>query len=376
MPRFDRYMLSQLMVLFGFFALVLVAVYWVNRAVVLFDRLIADGHSARIFLEFSALSLPSVIALVMPLAAFASAVYVTNRLIGDSELTAVQATGYSPWRLARPVVIFGVIVALMTLVLTHVLLPASAAQLKQREVEISGSLTARLLREGMFLQPSPGVSVFIRDISPLGDMRDVFLSDRRNPDREVTYTAETAYVVEAETGPRLVLIDGLAQTLQTETQTLSTTHFNDLTYDISTLVVRSEAFRLRPRHLSTWDLITRPNEMAERTDMPLARIHEELHDRFHKALLGPVAALIGFATLLTGSFSRFGVGRQIVGAIFLLVVVKLVESAVADSARNHVALWPLVYLPTLVGLALAAGVLQIAARPYSRQKRPTSEVTP
>ena len=46
MARFDRYLLSQFMVLFGFFALVLVSVYWVNRAVSLFDELIADGQSA------------------------------------------------------------------------------------------------------------------------------------------------------------------------------------------------------------------------------------------------------------------------------------------------------------------------------------------
>ena len=70
MQRFDRYVLSQLMVLFGFFALVLVAVYWVNRAVVLFDRLITDGHSAMVVLEFTALSLPAVIALVLPMATF------------------------------------------------------------------------------------------------------------------------------------------------------------------------------------------------------------------------------------------------------------------------------------------------------------------
>ena len=45
MSRFDRYMLSQLMMLFGFFALVLVSVYWVNRAVILAsDEVIRQGH--------------------------------------------------------------------------------------------------------------------------------------------------------------------------------------------------------------------------------------------------------------------------------------------------------------------------------------------
>ena len=46
MGKFDRYLFSQLMVLFGFFSLVLVMVYWINRAVVLFDQLIANGQSA------------------------------------------------------------------------------------------------------------------------------------------------------------------------------------------------------------------------------------------------------------------------------------------------------------------------------------------
>ncbi|MDE3027762.1 MAG: LptF/LptG family permease, partial [Paracoccaceae bacterium] len=86
MSRFDRYMLSQLMMLFGFFSLVLVAVYWVNRAVLLFNALIGDGQSMGIFLEFTALTLPNVIKIMLPVSAFAASVYVTNRLSTESEL--------------------------------------------------------------------------------------------------------------------------------------------------------------------------------------------------------------------------------------------------------------------------------------------------
>ena len=86
MARFDRYMLSQLLLFFGFFALVLVAVFWINRAVRLFDRLIADGQSLWVFLEFTALGLPGLILQVLPLAAFAGTVYVMNRLAAESEI--------------------------------------------------------------------------------------------------------------------------------------------------------------------------------------------------------------------------------------------------------------------------------------------------
>ncbi|NCU21661.1 LptF/LptG family permease, partial [Candidatus Falkowbacteria bacterium] len=113
MSRLDRYILSQLMALFGFFALVLVSVYWVNRAVRLFDQLISDGQTAWVVLEFTALTLPYVIRIVLPVAAFVATVYTINRLMTESEMVVMQATGASPWRLARPVAVFGLIVALM-----------------------------------------------------------------------------------------------------------------------------------------------------------------------------------------------------------------------------------------------------------------------
>ena len=114
MARVDRYMLSQFLLLFGFFALVLVALFWINRAVVLFDRLIGDGQSALVFLEFTALGLPKLITTVLPIATFAGAVYVTNRMTSESEMTVLKAAGTSPWRLARPVLVFGLCVGLMT----------------------------------------------------------------------------------------------------------------------------------------------------------------------------------------------------------------------------------------------------------------------
>ncbi len=194
-------------------------------------------------MEFTALSLPNVIRMVLPMAAFAAAVYVTNRMSSESELTVVQATGFSPWRLARPVLVFGLIVAAMMSVLTHFLVPKSLEQLRLREAEISGSVSARLLREGTFLHPSSGVTFYIREIAPDGELRDVFLSDRRQVGRVVTYTSESAFLLRDALGPKLLMQSGLAQTLNVQDQTLSTTNYTDLTYDISGLVAAESRSR-------------------------------------------------------------------------------------------------------------------------------------
>jgi lipopolysaccharide export system permease protein len=367
LTRFDRYMLSQLLMLFGFFALVLVSVYWVNRAVILFDRLIADGHSAMVFIEFTALSLPKVIGIVVPLAGFAASVYVTNRLIGDSELTVMQATGFSPWRIARPVFVFGLLLMLMSSILSHVLIPISAGQLRDREDEISGNVSARLLREGQFLHPTKGVTFYVRDITEAGELRDVFLTDRRQDNRSVIYTAARSYLWNTSDGPRLVMLNGVAQIYQNDGNRLATTNFEDFTYDISDFIDTQIRRKRLIRHVSTAELIRDLPGLAAETNMPAGRIAEELHSRFQQPLLSLVAAMIGFSTLLVGGFSRFGVGRQIVGAIFLLVVVKLAESAVTDPVRNDADFWPLIYFPTVVGLGISAALLHSAAKNLTRR---------
>jgi len=367
--RFDRYMLSQFMVLFGFFALVLVSIFWINKAVRMFDRLIGDGQPAWVFLEFTALTLPGVIGMVLPIAAFAATVYVTNRLSNESELTVVQATGYSPWRLARAAAVFGMIIALLMSALSHFMIPASLEQLRQREIEVRQSVSARFLTEGEFLHPAPGITFYIRDITPEGTLRDVFLSDRRDPTSPITYTSSLAYLVQEGGGTSLVMVKGLAQNLRADGNRLFTTHFEDFSYDISSLIAQNPGKLDRVEFARTADLMWRPAAVARQTGATAGEVSYALHNRFAQALVCVVAALIGFATLLLGGFSRFGIWWQIVAAFVLILSVKLIESGVARPVLGDPTAWPLMYLPAGLGVVAAHALLWFAARPDLWRRR-------
>ena len=363
MTKFDRYMLSQLMVLFGFFALVLVSVFWINKAVRIFDRLISDGQPAWVFLEFTALTLPGVIGAVLPIAAFAGSVYVANRLSTESELTVMQATGYSPWRLVRPVLVYGVIIALMMSLLSHFLVPASLNQLRLRKAEVSQNITAKLLTEGEFLHPAPGITFYIREITPEGALENVFLSDQRDPNAPITYTSTKAYLVQQDGGTKLVMLSGLAQHLKRKDNRLYTTHFDDFSYDVSRLISRNAITLDNVKFADTLDMLMHPRAVAERTNSTTGAVMSEVHGRFSLALMCIVAAIIGFATLLLGTYSRFGVWWQIVMAFLLLVMVKLIESGVSSTVLANARMWPLMYLPVVVGGAVAVLLLTLASNP-------------
>ncbi|WP_435231725.1 LPS export ABC transporter permease LptF [Pseudopelagicola sp. nBUS_20] len=369
MSKFDRYILSQLLTMFGFFALVLVSVYWVNRAVVLFDQLIASGQTASVFLELTILSLPNLIRLVLPMAVFAATIYVINRLNSESELTVMQATGISPWRLARPVFYFGMLVALMMTALTHFLVPASLVQLSERKKEITENVTARLLTEGTFLHPASGITFYIREITPAGVLKDVFLSDKRSKSKTTSYTAAEAFLVQDETGAKLVMLDGLAQTLDNRDNRLITTNFSDFSYDISALMEKDGSKKKEIKHLNTIPLMFKSHLVSEDTGIDRGRILYEAHGRVSQAFTCIVFSLVGFSVLLLGGYSRFGVWRQIIIGFVLLIFLEMMKSAFVDPVRDDATLWPLVYVPALAGALLVTGMLCFAANPFNQPRQ-------
>ncbi|MDB4073465.1 LPS export ABC transporter permease LptF [Ascidiaceihabitans sp.] len=363
MAKFDRYMLSQLLVLFGFFSLVLVAVFWINRAVVLFDRLIGDGQTALVFLEFSALGMPKLISTVLPLSTFSAAVYVTNRLNNESELTVVQAAGSGPFRLARPILVFGMISALMMSILVNILVPAAQAQLSERESEIKQNVTARLLTEGVFLHPASGVTFYTGSIAPDGVLQDVFMADRRNPEERVLYTSDEAYLVQNGDGTSLIMVNGLVQRLTVQGLRLITTKFQDFSFDISTLVNKSTVSSASIRNMSSFALLVNWNDITAQTGARIGYITEELHSRFAQSLFCIVAAMIGFATLLLGTFSRFGVWREIVVAFAILIFLDGLRSTFVDLVLTDETLWPVLYIPVVIGSFLCVAMLWHASNP-------------
>ncbi|SFH22315.1 lipopolysaccharide export system permease protein [Palleronia marisminoris] len=359
MPKYDRYLLSQFLSLFGFFSLVLVAVYWVNRAVSLFDRLIANGHSAAVFLEFSLLALPNVVRLVLPVAAFAAAVWVANRMRAESELVIAQAAGLSPMRGARAAVVFGATCAVITLILTHVLAPIAEGRLDVRDDEIAMDVSAGLLTPGQFIHPVDGVTLFIDEIGNDGTLGQVFLSDRRSEKRQTTYTADRAILASRDGEAFLVLFDGLSQTLNYETNRLETTSFDEYTVRVDPGGSEGGG-RVRLGGLPTIAIMADfAGTVAATGDTP-REIATEIAERTSQGLQSFVAPILGFAAMMLGGFSRFSAWRQVTGAIVALVIYELAYRVTFDAALNTTAPVWVILLPSLAFAALSLACLQVA----------------
>ena len=362
MSRFDRYLFTQYFLMFGFFSLILLFIYWINKAIALFDNLISDGQTFLVFLEFSILTIPPIIPIVAPLAAFAAAIFVTNRLKNDSELTIMQATGFSPLRLSRSIFLFGLVVTIILLIISHYLIPKSNNILLKRQNEVASSLNAKLLKVGSFIHPQNGVTFYIGGISTSGVIEDVFVLDERNKDREIIVTSKSGYLITNNNNPILVLKDGIVQNYDLKSTNLSTIHFQDLSYDLTSWSVKERTSKSKLLlTYSSFDLFKDPELVSILTDSSPISVLEELHSRILTPLLALIAALIGFSALMIGDYSRFGASKQISVGIVILILIKLSESYGNELMLKSQGNWLALYLPVLIGILIFSFMMLLAS---------------
>jgi lipopolysaccharide export system permease protein len=283
--------------------------------------------------------------------------------MADSELVVMQATGFSSFRMARPVFIFGLVVAGMMMILTHYLVPQSRKMMIERRDEISANVTARFLKEGQFLHPSKGVTLYIGQIADNGALEDLLLSDARSEKRVTTYTAGRALFVRGENGPKLIMIDGMAQVLELSSRRLSVTRFADFTYDLGGLLTARTAPGRTADELSTLDLLFPTEALLTEAKASRANLLFEAHSRFASPFVGLGVALIAFGALVQGSYSRFGLWRQIALAVAFMVLVQGLATASIKYGLKLEQGWILAYLAPLLAVTAGTGLLWYSQRP-------------
>ncbi|MCA0043704.1 LptF/LptG family permease [Celeribacter litoreus] len=366
-------MFQQLLMLFGFFSLVLALVFWVNRAVGLLDWLMGDGQSAGTFLHLTLLSLPTILNTLLPIAAFAATVYVTNRLSSESELVVVQAAGYSPYRLARPVIVFGLFVALLVGILSHILVPMAQRELELRRNEIAQDVTARLLTEGTFVHPIEGVTFYVRTVTAAGELENIYFSNTRSEGARQSFMAREALIVKDEDGPKLLMFDGMSQIYQIESNRLSVTRFDSFVYSLSDLINEDSVPDPSVRSSTSFELLRASPAQMQTLQTNSGAIVAEVNERMNRALQGIAISLVGFAALLVGGFSRFGLWKQILLAVVLLVIVKSLDNTVDTIINKAPDQWPLRYAPTVLAIAMAWGLLWKTAHPRLKGMRDAAD---
>jgi len=357
MRKLSFYILRQIAGPFLLFTLLLTLVVWMTQSLRLLDLVINRGQSAAIFAYLTTLILPSLLVVIVPIAFFGAALYTLNKLNNDSELVVMWSAGISRFQLALPVLAAAAMAMAITYACSLYLMPLGQRVMKDKVFDIRADIGAAILREGAFTTPSEGLTVFIRELAPSGEIRGILVHDNRETQRPVTYLAESGVLAQTREGARLIMLNGNIERGEAQGSRLSVLRFDRYVFDLDQYG--------GPQRASDRD--TSERYLGELLDPQLAATLPpvrrgvylaEAHNRLSAPLYCIAFALIALAATAKGPMARVSYALRLWGAALMGALLRLVGYAAQGLAARRPELSVLLYLLPISGIIVAAAVLR------------------
>jgi lipopolysaccharide export system permease protein len=361
MPLIERYIFRRAAHAFLLTLGALTGVLWVTQALRELDVVTAKGQAIWMYLLMTVLALPVLVQVIAPIAFLVGAIIALNSLNSDSELPVISAAGAPRRAVSRPILVLGTLVMLGVAASHHVLAPASLSALRALVERVHADVIATLVQDGGFRSVEDGLTMHIRDKAADGSFRDIFVSDDRNPDESLQYSAARGLLLERAGGSFLVLQNGdliRENHLQKENNVVE---FQTYALDLSQLGAPSAAAFYKARERSTLYLL----EPAP--DDPFAkrypnRVSAEIHDRTTAPLYTLAFACVALAFLGRPRTNRQDRSFAVVAVVLVCSLLRTAGLAVVARADAFAAAIPLMYAVPLSGIAFGIYAMSRDAR--------------
>jgi len=356
MRKLFFYVLRQILAPFLLFALLLTLVVWMTQSLRLLDLVINRGQSAVIFAYLTMLMLPSLLVVIIPIAFFGAALFALNKLNGDSELVVMWAAGISRVQMAAPVLFAAAVAMAMTYLCSLYLMPLGQRVMKDKVFDIRADIGAAILREGTFTTPSEGLTVFIRELSPDGEIKGILVHDNREAERPVTYLAETGVLAQTQEGARLIMLNGNIERSEQSGARLSLLKFDRYVFDLDQYASpqRSTDRETSERYLGE---LLDPQFTGPNQDVRRGVYLAEAHNRLSGPLYCLAFALIALAATAKAHMMRSSYALRLSGAAMMGAALRLLGYAAQGTAARKPEYVVLLYLLPLAGVLIGGAIL-------------------
>jgi LPS export ABC transporter permease LptG/LPS export ABC transporter permease LptF len=180
----DRYVIREVLAPFGLALSLFTFILLVDPLMKEAQRLIEKGVGAVTILRILATLLPQALGITIPVALLVGLLIGLGRLSADREAVALQACGVSLTRLLRPVAACALTACLATGYVMIWAMPAGNQHYQTLLAEIVAARIATEIKPRVFFEDFPNLTFYSRDVASDGaGWRDVFVADRRNPER-------------------------------------------------------------------------------------------------------------------------------------------------------------------------------------------------
>ena len=328
----------------------LLSLAWLTQSLRYIELMVNQHVSVGAFLALTSLLLPSLFSTLLPFSVFIVTVFTYNKLFNDRETVVLQSVGLSPFQLARPALVFSVVMSILGAFFTIEVAPECMRLFKEKQWSLRQDISSLLIQEGMFSTISEGVTVYVRNRSSQGDFLDVMVHDTRDFAKTHTVLAERGSIFPTESGISLILHNARSHRVKGGTGHMELLDSERLSFEIDTPELSSETRYREASERSLRDLLSTPYSGSFR-DAP--RFWAEGLRRFFAPLSLITFTLIATAGLLSGRFERRGQKKHVMWTVVSAVFAQAGFIGSVHTASHDLGLIGLIPLSVILPTILA-----------------------
>ncbi|MEP2921707.1 MAG: LptF/LptG family permease [Sulfitobacter sp.] len=326
MSIIDKYLLSltmrRLMIALSIVLLTLV----LERVLRLFEFAAANNAAMGLVFQMAANLVPHYLGLALPAAFFISILLLMAQLGDDNELDVILATGSSVRRMARIILICGIVLSILSVLLLGYLQPYSRYAYRAVRHVATHAVWNEAISEKTFFTPTDGLTILADEVDFGGKgLGGVFVHQLSDDGSKMTITAETGQVeTDDVTGETKILLQNVVQMIEKPGTAPYTLFLGQLTYKPD-FAFQPAPYRARGREQreltlgELWERNANPlPEGDEASDIEQNKITSELHARLVRSL--SIMAMPLLAIPMGISAKRRRRGPAIATAVLLLLL--------------------------------------------------------
>jgi lipopolysaccharide export system permease protein len=365
----SRYVFREMLVPFGLcvlfftFLFLMAEMIRVVNWIVNFNVSLASVCAAILF------TIPFLLTFVLPMSIMVAVLLTFLRLSTDNEIIALKSCGHGIFKLLKPVLLFGLIGAGMTLMLTLYAVPWGKGALEILTYRVAASNISIGLQERTFNDSFKDLILYVNQIDRRQhQMKDIFIEDKRQPDVVVTVVAPSGKLLSNPEALKLQLqlFDGTIYQTNLGERSSNAIYFHTYNMNLDLRELVEEVEKPKYRHRESLNI----KELRERID-----VFDESHPgknrarmTLHRRFAIPAACIVlAFLALPLGIQARATKPflSMLLGIFFFLLYYLLLSAGYTFGERGHIPAAVSMWLPNAVMLTVGLYFLIQTAREKS-----------
>lgn len=353
MTLLERYILRRATQMFLVALLPVLAIIWTIQVLQRINLVTDTGQSMGSFVTLATMLLPTLIPVVLPFALVIAITQTLTAMNTDSELAIIDAAGAPRSIIARPILILGAVLSLVSFGITNFAEPPARTAARQMVAAAYADLLSSVIEEKTFRTIQDGLYVQIGERQGR-ILRGLFVADRRDPNYDLIYYAKEGMIDEG--GTSLTMRDGEVQQ-KTPDGKVSVVKFLSYAFDLSTMSEKAEAEPSISSSDASLGFLLAPDETVDSYKKSPGGFRAELHRRLADWLFPFVFALISLVVAADARSHREARLHPMVAALITAFMLRWLGFYFTNQVKQSAAFIPLVYAVPVVSGTLAAFLL-------------------